>query len=198
MKKQIMTSDEFTEGLIKANGHFRGESQVIRGNLRLQGDEINLTYIHVENVTFQDMVTIYGFKRGRVSIGFESVNFLDILTIEQCGGGSGNIQICGCHSKQISLWSSRLESVFISGVEIDRSIDLSGLMLNEALSLIDVKTTNLEIMHSSHMGRIKTPLVKTNNPLFAEQFLMACIPVFMSTENTRKMMEAKSGYKSML
>jgi hypothetical protein len=193
MKKanQIISCPDFLKLLMEYKGRISDPSLIVQGGyLTISGKEIGSDTLHIEGVTFTDMVTINGFEKQKISMGLNSSNFLDILCIE--GNSGRHISISGVKAKHINLWRCAFESAFLGGIEVAGDLDISGLELTRRLTLDECSFSSLELIHQSSENTIKTPMVKTNDPLVAEQFRLIGVPVFMSTEAVRAMMENKA------
>lgn len=191
MKKtnEIISCSDFLELLKRNKGTITNQAMIIQGDLTIDGKDITLETIHLEDLTFTGMVTIRGFKDNSIAIILISSNFLGGLCIEQNVGR--HVSITSAKIKWVNLWHCRLKSAFLGDIEAEY-IDVSGLQLSEGLTLDDCKFSKLELIHRSTENAIKTPRVKTDDPFVAEQFRLIGVPVFMSTEAVRTMMESKA------
>jgi hypothetical protein len=193
MKKanQIISCHDFLKLLKENKGSVTDPSLIVQGGyLTINGKEIGSDMLNIEGVTFTDMVTITDFEKQKISMIINSSNFLDILCIE--GNSGRHISLSGVKAKDVNLWRCAFESAFLGGIEVAGDLDISGLELTRRLTLDECSFNKLELIHSSTENTIKTPMVKTNDPLVAEQFRLIGVPVFMSTEAVRAMMENKA------
>jgi len=192
MKKtnEIINGSDFLE-LLKGNkGTMTNALAIVQGDfLTIDAKDFNLCTLHLEELTFTGMVTIRGFKKNSMAMILHSSNFLGGLHIEQ--NTVRHISISSAKAKRVHLSSCKLEEVFLGGIEAE-GIDISGLELSEGLTLDECSFSKLELMHSTGSSTIKTPRVKTDDPLVAEQFRLIGVPVFMSTEAVRTMMQNKT------
>jgi uncharacterized protein YjbI with pentapeptide repeats len=192
MKKnnQIISCSDFLKLLKRSKGKVNDPTMIIQGDfLTISGKDFELEVISFDLLTFTGMVTISDFKKKSVIISLDSSNFLGGLVIEQNTGS--HISVTSTKTKWLHLWQCRFENAHLTGIEAE-CIDISGLELSEGLTLDKCNFSKLELIHSSTEGTIKTPRVKTNDPIVAEQFRLIGVPVFMFTEAVRNMMESKA------
>ena len=193
MKKtnEIVSCSDFLKLLKENKGRVTDPALIVQGGyLTISGKEIGSGTLNIGGVTFTDMVTIKGFEKQKISMMIDSSNFLDILCIE--GNSGRHISLSGVKAKHINLWRCAFESAFLGGIEVSGDLDISGLQLSEGLTLDKCNFSKMELIHSSTEDTIKTPRVKTDDPVVAEQFRLIGVPVFMSTEAIRAMMENKA------
>jgi hypothetical protein len=186
---EIINCSDFLELLKRNKGTITNQVMIIQGDLTIDGKDITLETIHLEDLTFTGMVTIRGFKNNSIAIFLNSSNFLRGLCIEQNVGR--HVSITSAKIKWLNLWSCQFKSAHLGDIEAEY-IDVSGLQLSEGLTLDECSFSKLELIHRSTENAIKTPRVKTDDPLVAEQFRLIGVPVFMSTEAIRVMMENKA------
>jgi len=187
---EIISCSDFLEMLKQNKGTITNRAMIIQGDfLTIDGKDMTLDTIHLEDLTFTGMVTIRGFKNNYIAIILNSSNFLGGLCIEQNVGR--HVSITSAKINWVHLWRCQLESAFLGNIEAE-GIDVSGLQLSKGLALDECSFSKLELIHSSTENTIKTPWVKTNDPLVAKQFRLIGVPVFMSTEAVRNMMENKA------
>lgn len=192
MKKnnQIISCPDFLKLLKQRKGRVNDPTMIIQGDfLTISGKDFELEVISFDLLTFTGMVTISDFKKKSVIISLDSSNFLGGLVIEQNTGS--HISVTSTKTKWLHLWQCQFGSAHLAGIEAE-CIDVSGLQLSEGLTLDECNFSKMELIHSSTEGTIKTPRVKTDDPLVAEQFRLIGVPVFMSTEAVRNMMGNKA------
>ena len=186
-KNQIISCHDFLKLLKENKGRVTDSTLIVQGGfLTINGKEIGTETLDLEGLTFTDMVTIKGFEKQKISMVIDSSNFLDSLCVE--GNSGRHISIRSVKAKRMHLWRCAFESAFLGGIEVD-NLDISGLQLSEGLTLHECNFSDMELIHSSTENAIKTPRVKTDNQLVAEQFRLIGVPVFMSTEAVRTMMK---------
>ena len=188
-QKEVINGTDFLKLFEGNKGSLTDLPLTVTGDLlTINGEEINLESISMEGMTFTGMLTIKKFQKIK-SLTIGSSHFLGGLAFE--GNVGSHVSIQTISAKWIHMWRCCFESVFFNSVEIDGSLDISGLELNEKLIIGEVEFSQLELIQKHCGYSIKTPKVKTDNPLVARQFQLIGVPVFMSTEAVRKMMESE-------
>jgi hypothetical protein len=132
------------------------------------------------------MLTISGLKKMK-SLTIISSYFLGGLAFEENAGEHVSIQ--SIEAKWLHMWRCCFKNVFFNDVKVDGSLDISGLELSENFIIGEVDFCQLELIHLNASYTVKTPWVKTDNQIVARKFHMIGVPVFMSTEAVRKMLE---------
>ncbi len=203
---QLLTAREFETLVARSKTddsalRHHQSSMTVQHDVHIDGKKIDLTKkgtgvkkeeyqsIHLENTVFNGLVNISGYDK--LMLTLDSVFFLGGLWIENCSGSW--ISITNCEAKSLNFWrggeAGRIfEVVSLRKVKSNGSIDLSGLRLTSRLVLEDVEAERLELIHSSTKDTIHTPKACTNSTLWALQLRMAGIPVFIETEDARRML----------
>ena len=188
-QKEVVNSVDFLKLLVGNKGILTDLPLTVNSDfLTIDGEKMELESMHLECVTFTGMLTIYGFKKMK-SLTISSSYFLGGLAFESNAGG--HISIQSIETKWLHMWGCCFNSVFFNNVEVDGSLDISGLELSEKLIIGEADFSQLELIHQHTSYTTKTPWVKTDNQIVARQFRLIGVPVFMSTEAVRKMIESE-------
>src|SRR5690242_7263423 len=141
MKQQIMRAAEFAELLKQRSGTVTDRSIVVKGDLTIDAEILNvmakgkpepLQSIFLKDIVFMGSVSIRNISK---SIVIQCSEFSGGLILERnsCKG----ISISSTKSAFVNIWGCEVGTVAISHVEIEGSLDLSGLHLAKELQLKD-------------------------------------------------------------
>jgi hypothetical protein len=186
-QNEVISSSDFIRHLTIGSGIFMRQGSVVEGDIRIDARTDHLNSLHLDGVNFTGMVTVTGFNASDGSLIFQDANFLGGLCIE--GNEVRYLSIIRVKAPFLDVWRHKSPIAALQELEIDGSLDISGLDLSERLTFSSSIYSTLELMHPSTSGIIKVPVVKTDDPLAVFQFRMAGIPVFVSTDVAKKMME---------
>jgi hypothetical protein len=193
---RLISAQDFVDLLLKNKGDVSKLEQVVQGQVRIEGKKgPPFKYLHLSNITFTNGVCISELEN--VNLIIDSCAFPEGLRIERCTGG--HLSLHGLFDVELIsvVLSSSFARVSLTDLRVEKSIQLYDLEVvrkekdeQPYLVIENVEFDDLRLIsQSSPDWRIRAPMVKTNNPIVAEQFRLAGIPVFMDTATVRAQME---------
>jgi len=190
MNKQnnVMKATDFEKLVAEAEDGSWRCPDVVEGHVRIDGDVMKIDRINFSGVTFTGMLTIDNFKSEKLGITIgENCNLLGGLCIENAN--CTYVSVAGCKAKHISMWGCNLKGAYLTNMDVENCLDISGLNLSEMLKMVNVTFGTLSLNHSNTDGTIRVPKVITNDKLIAGHFNLAQIPVFLPTGCIRSMFD---------
>lgn len=154
--------------------------------------------IYIANFVFYGKVTFRNLKEGKFDVGLIHLarcHFQKGLEFEHCE--VGRICVSDCTSRFITSLLGKASIVSISGVRVERELDLSGFEISPVIEsfasrlfLVDTEYGEIEIYNCRTGDFLKTPQVRTDDSVLALMAHMARIPVYMSCESAKMMMRS--------
>ncbi|MEN9614472.1 MAG: hypothetical protein RLZZ347_779 [Candidatus Parcubacteria bacterium] len=185
MPSTVIKSDEFMAWWNAKEFPQTADPITVHGDLTIKGTEIlPKKALHLENMTFTGSVRItdYAFEKSSLVIHdchfFESLKFDDVKT--------DHFSIAKIKARHLVFWRCVAETTVINRAEIESALDISGLRLSKDIVLGEIKVERLELFNPRVFHIFNAEHAVTNDTVFARQFELARIPVFVSTEAVRE------------
>lgn len=187
-----ITSSDFVKLLLQDPSCLSRKNFIVTGNCFLNHDNLGDTLPMIQNVVFSESVEISGFSNEDSPIIIGECEFLDDLQIRNCLTKNISINTVKVRSFRI-LRSQSKGPVWLKSLKVTDLLDISGL----SIVPVGEKKDPFLYMEKLEMGDlvlcdnrfINVPLVHTDDIVTAKQFELLNIPVVLSREKVKEMIE---------